>query len=161
MRFEIRPAVEADLDAIASVHVLGWRASYRGILPDSLLDSLIVSQRVQLWADWIAGPGVHILIASGPTGVLGFVRLSRARPLAAPPPRTAEVTHLYVHPEQQGFGVQQGAGAHRPPRGRPAEPCGRRPPFPSHGLPGVCPAGCRRAILGWVTGGRQLSATAE
>ncbi|MDP2323578.1 MAG: GNAT family N-acetyltransferase, partial [Gammaproteobacteria bacterium] len=107
MKFEIRPAVETDIHEIARIHVLGWRAAYRGILPDSVLDSLDVAQRAERWAEWLGGTGVHTVLAASPAGVLGFVRLMPARPIAAPPAGAAEVTHLYVHPGKQSAGIGQ------------------------------------------------------
>lgn len=101
----IRNAVQGDVRAIASVHVLAWQVAYRGILPDALLDNLDVSQRANLWRGWLSGRGVHTLVACGPPGVVGFSRLCPARAIATPPPSTAEVTHLYVHPDEQSSGV--------------------------------------------------------
>jgi GNAT superfamily N-acetyltransferase len=44
-RFAIRTAVPGDAEEIARAHVASWRASYRGILPDEVLDGLDVGQR--------------------------------------------------------------------------------------------------------------------
>jgi GNAT superfamily N-acetyltransferase len=101
----IRSAFAADIPAIAAIHVAGWQATYRGILPDALLDSLSVEQRIALWTDWIAGDRVHTLVASTDSGVIGFTRLCPAQPLASPPPNSAEVSHLYIHPSSQKIGA--------------------------------------------------------
>ncbi len=46
---QIRPAVIADAGGIATVHVASWQTTYRGILPDDLLDRLSVEQRQRQW----------------------------------------------------------------------------------------------------------------
>ena len=40
-----RRAVETDAQAIAVVGVNAWRAAYRGIMPDALLDNLNIAER--------------------------------------------------------------------------------------------------------------------
>ena len=40
----IRPATEADARTIAEIHVAGWVAAYRGMVPDELLASLSVDE---------------------------------------------------------------------------------------------------------------------
>lgn len=47
---KVREAVGGDAPRIADVHVRSWRAAYLGILPDSLLDGLSVSERERSWA---------------------------------------------------------------------------------------------------------------
>lgn len=102
---QIRQATQADVEAIATIHVAAWRATYRGILPDSLLDGLQVSQRALLWSGWISGEGVHTLLACRDAKILAFSRLSSPRPIASPPRSSAEITHLYVDPGEQGHGA--------------------------------------------------------
>ncbi|MFN2387208.1 MAG: N-acetyltransferase family protein [Thermoanaerobaculia bacterium] len=103
---EIRAAAAEDIGSIARIHVACWQAAYRGILPDETLDALRVEQREQLWRGWIAGPGVHALVAVHDDGrIVGFTRLCPARPLENPPAAAAEVTHLYVDPAIQARGT--------------------------------------------------------
>ncbi|MBI4624550.1 MAG: GNAT family N-acetyltransferase [Verrucomicrobia bacterium] len=44
-----RAATVADAVAMAEVHVASWRAAYKGILPDNLLDGLSIESRRQMW----------------------------------------------------------------------------------------------------------------
>ena len=44
-RFAIREAVPADAAGIAAAHTESWRSSYRGILPEDVLDRIDVGQR--------------------------------------------------------------------------------------------------------------------
>jgi GNAT superfamily N-acetyltransferase len=46
----IRPAEVRDAEAIAAVHVTAWNETYRGIMPDTILDRLNVEERTKAWA---------------------------------------------------------------------------------------------------------------
>jgi GNAT superfamily N-acetyltransferase len=45
----VRPARLDDAPTIADLHVRSWRAAYRGIVPDAILDGLSIEQRVEFW----------------------------------------------------------------------------------------------------------------
>lgn len=45
----VRKALPADASGIARVHVDSWRTTYRGIIPDSVLDNLSVEKRENHW----------------------------------------------------------------------------------------------------------------
>ena len=102
---EIREATAADIGSIARIHVTCWQTAYRGILPDATLDGLRVEQRESLWRGWMAGTGVHTLVAVSEGRTAGFIRLCPARPIENPPADAAEVTHLYVDPAAQARGA--------------------------------------------------------
>ena len=53
MELNIRWATPDDARGIALVHVASWRAAYRGLIADDVLDGLQVDQREQGWARWI------------------------------------------------------------------------------------------------------------
>jgi len=70
----IRSAVSADTRAIAEVQVAAWKTTYRGILPDDLLDNLSVDERVPRWAELVSTAGEVMLVACDAGGnVVGFV----------------------------------------------------------------------------------------
>lgn len=46
----LRPAKVADAEAIAKVHVAAWNETYRGIMPNTLLDRLNAPERAKSWA---------------------------------------------------------------------------------------------------------------
>lgn len=103
MSLVVRPATEADARAVAEVHVAGWRAGYRGLLPDAYLDALSVDDRVAGWASGIAtGPAVSL--AQADDEVLGFVSYGACRDDDVPE-GTGEVFSLYVRPQAWGRGV--------------------------------------------------------
>ena len=45
----IRPATQADVSAIARIHVDSWRATYRGIVTDAVLDELSYAEHEERW----------------------------------------------------------------------------------------------------------------
>ncbi|MFM9865866.1 MAG: N-acetyltransferase family protein [Micropepsaceae bacterium] len=51
----LRPAQLSDANAIAEVHVRAWRETYRGIMPDKVLDGLAVDRKAAQWSATIAG----------------------------------------------------------------------------------------------------------
>ena len=76
----IRQAVAADAAQIARVHVQSWRETYRGMLPDDLLDRLDVDRRCAFWRSYIdeATSDKILLVAEDDAGeVVGFVSGSR------------------------------------------------------------------------------------
>lgn len=101
----LRDAHAADLPAVAALHVACWRAAYRGILSDSILDAASVEQRLRLWRDWFAVSRTRVRVAERDGRLVGFCRLGPAQDVDQPPPGFVEVTHLYVAPEAAGGGV--------------------------------------------------------
>jgi hypothetical protein len=45
----LRPATPADAAAVAYVHVQAWRETYRGIMPDAVLEGPSVEERARAW----------------------------------------------------------------------------------------------------------------
>ena len=109
---EIRPAAPDDALAVARVHVRSWQAAYRGLLPDSYLDSLRPADRAARYNFAHTGPAMpHTLVAIDAGEVLGFAttRPSRDPSLAD----YGELAALYVAPEhwRQGIGARLAAAA--------------------------------------------------
>ena len=100
----IRPATVDDAPGIARVHVESWRTTYRGLMPDAVLDSLSVEQRADFWRQVIerAKKQSVLVAADGRGDIVGFVNggLERERD----PVYTAELYALYLFKEQQGHG---------------------------------------------------------
>ena len=96
-----------DVEGIAHTHNVGWEQAYRGLWPDSLLDSWPFTKRVDLWRAVIAHPSppFHNLVALAgemqkqPREVIGFVAGGPARCQTFP--IDLEVYTLYVSPDQQ------------------------------------------------------------
>ncbi|CAG0981425.1 hypothetical protein BURK2_01863 [Burkholderiales bacterium] len=98
------PARPADAPAIAALHALSWRANYRGILPDGLLDGPIEEEHLAVWRERLASPRPErqfILLARGTDGLRGFVSVL----LDQEPAWGARLENLHVHPENKGQGM--------------------------------------------------------
>jgi GNAT superfamily N-acetyltransferase len=50
-----RASVE-DAVGIATVHIVSWRETYRGIVPDEFLEDLSIQQRTEQWMNSLADP---------------------------------------------------------------------------------------------------------
>lgn len=109
MKLSIREATTADAHNIASVHVASWQTTYRGILPQPLLDSLDVEARTWDWNDWLRRDGVTVYVADDAeepvTALCGFIA---GGPIREPlEDFDAEVYAIYLLSSAQG----QGAGS--------------------------------------------------
>lgn len=107
----IRKAVQADIPAIAALHIEGWKAAYGGLVDQAYLDSLSADHRIQDWQGWMAAGESSTLIAEQNGRPAGFITTGRTK---TPPPGSspirplysAEVYALYLHPDvwRQGIG---------------------------------------------------------
>jgi ribosomal protein S18 acetylase RimI-like enzyme len=70
----IRKALEDDVPGIATVHVESWQSTYRGIMPDDVLDNLSLESRMEQWRMAITNPRspTFVYVAVDSKGVLGF-----------------------------------------------------------------------------------------
>jgi len=100
----LRRATPADAHAIAAVHVASWQAAYRGLFPDAVLDALSVAEREAMWAPRLAAADPAIWVSEEAGRVTGFISLLPSRDADVPPPRFAEISALYVHPDVWGHG---------------------------------------------------------
>lgn len=49
--YTIRKAAVEDAAAIATVHVASWKETYRGIMPDEVLNTLSIERRTRQWVN--------------------------------------------------------------------------------------------------------------
>jgi ribosomal protein S18 acetylase RimI-like enzyme len=93
--------VPADARAIAEVHVRSWRAGYRGLMPDEVLDGLSVEDREEMWRQSAAADlddGL-LLVAERDGAVAGFCAVATPSRDSDAPPGTAEIGAIYVDPQ--------------------------------------------------------------
>ena len=90
----VRIAETGDARAIAEVHVASWRAAYRGIVPDRVLDGLSVDEREARWRGQLGDGAPLILVAVEEDRVVGFSATSGD-----------EIGALYVRPAMWRRGV--------------------------------------------------------
>lgn len=104
----IRRAVTADAPRIADLHVRGWQAGYRGLLPQGLLDALDPAQRLPRWTATVqqaAWPASGTLVAEDAGELLGFADLRPTRDADQDPAVVGEITSFYVAPDAWGQGI--------------------------------------------------------
>jgi ribosomal protein S18 acetylase RimI-like enzyme len=82
----IRAAIPADAQAIARVHVEAWRESYRGLMPERVIEALSVDRNTGMWAAVLAGGAssiVHVVerlgTVAGEAELVGFGSATDAR----------------------------------------------------------------------------------
>jgi GNAT superfamily N-acetyltransferase len=102
----IRRGVVDDATEASRLHADTWRASYRGLVPDALLDGLDASRWETGWRRGFESMDptrvVHVAEIDG--RIVGFAGGGRARQ-SAPSGYVGEVYAIYVHPTQQGRGI--------------------------------------------------------
>jgi len=94
-----------DAPAIAEVRVNAWRATYRGMIPDSYLDAMKVEDSAALWDKVLsAAPNTtSTFVAEADGRVVGF-----ASGMLKPEAKLgfdAELTGIYVVRDAQGAGI--------------------------------------------------------
>jgi ribosomal protein S18 acetylase RimI-like enzyme len=98
----VRAATLADAQALADVHVRGWQAGYRGLLPQAYLDGLDPVERVDRWRQaLLASPPAFttLVLDDDVVGVMGFTSVGACRDPDADVASVGEVAALYVHPD--------------------------------------------------------------
>jgi ribosomal protein S18 acetylase RimI-like enzyme len=109
MRLTIRRAEARDADDVAAVQVASWHATYRGLMPDRLLDDFTVEVRGPRWREILGAAepaGVTWIAVGEDDRARGFASTGPARDSDLDAARTAELLALYVAPDLVG----QGAG---------------------------------------------------
>ena len=78
----IRDARTEDADEIAGVHVRSWQAAYRGLIEQSVLDGLSVTERADGWRRLIADPlptTLGLLVATRDESVVAWTSFGSGR----------------------------------------------------------------------------------
>jgi len=100
----LRPAQPADAEEVARVQVASWRATYPGILPESLLASLSTETQAAAFTQILAtaGPDYKLWLLEARGRVMGFAAAGPARDAAG----SGEIHAIYLLPEawDQGLG---------------------------------------------------------
>lgn len=101
---QIRDATVEDAAAVADIHVSGWKAAYRGVVPDQHLQSLSVEKRQANWLSAIGKGEPFVRVAAATSGVSGWVAFARSRDGDAQP-HTGEIWAIYVSPTVWAQGI--------------------------------------------------------
>ena len=80
-RFAVREATLDDAEGIARAHTASWQTSYRGILPDTVLDRIDVGQRAETRRRILRDRSIYQLVAYDIThgDIVGFCDAGPAR----------------------------------------------------------------------------------
>lgn len=103
----IKLATQADANAIATIHVASWQKAYRGLIDDSVLDTLSIEKREQQWRDLI-NEGLKILLIEKDHQIVGFASICSSRDADTDPQKCGEISSIYMHPNfwHQALGKQ-------------------------------------------------------
>jgi len=105
----IRPAGLKDAEGIAYVHVTGWQETYRGLMPDAVLNNLSVERRTQEWRGILkaeANTYHPTVVAQVDNQIVGFANSGRER--EGDLQFKGELFAIYVLKRFQGQGVGRG-----------------------------------------------------
>lgn len=104
---KIRRAKNSEAKAIANIHILSWQATYQGLMPEEILNSLSLEKRQQEWHERLQA-GVEVWVVEQKQNIIGFASVCPARDGDADPKTVAEISAIYLLPEHwnQGFGKQ-------------------------------------------------------
>lgn len=106
----IRLATNADVLGMAKVHILSWRETYPGLLPNTMLNKLSISDQAIRWQRLLDHPhrpnGSILYVADLLNEVIGYGSCGEQRSQQLHTKGfTAEVTELYVLRRAQRNGV--------------------------------------------------------
>jgi GNAT superfamily N-acetyltransferase len=109
----IRPASDADVLPMAKVHILSWRETYPGILPQPMLARLSIAEEAIRWQRMLDRPrawgGAMSFVADQDCSVVGYGSCGEQRSeLLRERGFTGEVSELYVLRSAQGLGAGSG-----------------------------------------------------
>ena len=114
----VRAARPDDAEAIADAHVRGWLATYRGLVPDAILDGLSVDRRATWWRDTItaeteaAAPVARTWVVEHGGAVQGFASTGPIRDQPDGLTGAGEVFAIYLSPEARGRGYGRALFTH-------------------------------------------------
>ncbi len=106
--YKIRKAKLGDEVEIAHVHVNSWKSTYKGLIPDSFLNSLSVESRTSMWAESIkqmqsTNGQMFVLVCEDTFGkIIGFIAVGADREEQRN--FDGELYALYLNKELKGKG---------------------------------------------------------
>lgn len=108
----VRAGVPDDAHALAEIHVRAWQVGYRGLLPDSLLDSLSPALRLPRWQERLASQSQHVWVAELDGQIAGWLVVGPQRDGDLDPQRVGEIYAVYVDPSAWRRGCGAALVAH-------------------------------------------------
>lgn len=103
-RYQVRSAIPRDAMAIADIYAAAVQASYKGLVPDELLNTLFASKRQGHWREAIEMGEPQIQVVAEGEQVVGFVGYDRSRDPKTPS-TMGEIWQIYVRPDLWSTGA--------------------------------------------------------
>lgn len=102
----LRPAVPDDSEAIAALHVACWAETYRGLLPEAMIESMKLHERIIQWQRALERRAdVQVIVAEAADGgLLGFASGGPARGADLHAAQEVYAIYLLRQAQRQGFG---------------------------------------------------------
>ena len=105
----IRRAIRADADGLGQIASRAWAATYPGIVPEPVLDEWVSSARAN-WREALerveSEPESRVWVADRGGVVIGYATTAPGKDWWLPPPEgAAELTNLYLEPDEIGSGL--------------------------------------------------------
>lgn len=99
----IRTGTTADAGEIARVFVQGWRAGYRGVVADEIIDSLDIADWTLGFRERLRENTLTTIVWAADSAVAGFARFGADPHRSAP--AAGYLASLYVDPTRSGQGI--------------------------------------------------------
>ncbi len=104
MIIEIRPAKPSDAESCAKIHIQSWEETYRGIMPDSILNSVKLESRLKMWGKIIIEPTIFTFVAEVEgEGIIGYCSVGKNRSLLFS--NHGEIAGIYLLQKYHGMGI--------------------------------------------------------
>ena len=89
------------------MQVASWRAAYRELMPDAVLENLDVASRAAVWREILANESSSCVVADLYGSLIGFVHICPCRDVDKDPCSTGEIAAAYCDPShwRQGWGT--------------------------------------------------------
>jgi GNAT superfamily N-acetyltransferase len=106
----IRAAAVDDADRIARVQVDSWHGTYRGLMPDEVIDRLTVETRERAWNRALSDPEPRsaAFVALHDADVVGVAGIGPTRDGDLDAGHMGEIRAIYVTPDHWGHGHGRG-----------------------------------------------------
>jgi GNAT superfamily N-acetyltransferase len=103
--FIVREATTDDAPAMGRVHVQVWRETYRGIVPQRVLDAMSEDERIARWSRVLSDPkeGQTFWVATVDGALVGFCGGGQTRDLVLATP--LEIYMINILKRAQGLGL--------------------------------------------------------
>lgn len=96
-----------DVNDVAKIKIESWKKTYKGIVDDSYLNSLSLSNQISKFKECVGSTNFIVAILNGK--VVGFCRFVYDNSFSQDIGYVdSELTALYVHPDMEGQGVGKG-----------------------------------------------------